>query len=335
MKRIETSITLANLGMHSPARYRTAKKMIQECRYKKTRLYHFVLTPPKDSLPLTVDHYRKAAEGIARLLRDNNMPCCGKGAFEVSEDRGGLHFHFMVLVEAAYGRVDYWLSAAEDGPLKTMLKGFGVKVHIAPPENKMHLTADGKMPLYAYVTKKGPKLEDALVRVSYLYKKRSKDDSMTRVYYSTREKAKKAEVQQAEAKQDEAAQEAPAPATTQPTTTNNEQEGAEDTMTINDLPATAHTYIASLYESYVDKGLDLAQIRTELAKSGIKRTLGQVVHDLDSRYSFTGYAASHPAPRRLTFAEIDALEEVKASRPARVLIRSKDSSKLVGMHCLN
>lgn len=322
MKRTETSITLANLGMHSPARYRTAKKMILECKYRKTRLYHFVLTARKDrtnpTTLLTVQDYRKAAEAIARLLRDNNMPCCGKGAFEVSEDRGGLHFHFMVLVEAQFGRVDYWLSAAEDGPLKTLLKGLGIKVHIAPPENALHRTADGKTPLYAYVTKTGPKLDDALVRISYLYKKRSKDDSLTRTYYSTREKAKKAEAP--------VVQEAPAPAE-QPTTPTNDNEG-EDAMTIDQLPPTAHAYIEGLYQGFVDKGLRVDQIKSALAANGIRRTLGQVVYDLDSRYSFSGYAATHPAAPRLTYAELDALEEAKASKPARIVQRVQ-----VAQHC--
>lgn len=183
--KVETTVTLARGGMHSAARYRVARKMILENKYKKARLYHFILkgsTNPKA--------YSKAADGIARLLRDNHIPCSGKGCWEVNQERG-LHFHFMVLLDAEHGRADYWLSVAEDGELKTMLKRFGVQVHIAPPQNAMHRTAAGEMPLYAYVSKSGPKLEDALVRISYLYKKDSKDESMSRIYYSTRDRAKK------------------------------------------------------------------------------------------------------------------------------------------------
>lgn len=81
-----------------------------------------------------------------------------------------------------------------------------------------------------------------------------------------------------------------------------------------ELTPAGHRYIASLYEKFVDKGLHLAQIKAELTRKGIKRNLSQIEYDLDTRYQFHGYAASHPAPAELTYAQLDALEHSKASR---------------------
>lgn len=58
----------------------------------------------------------------------------------------------------------------------------------------------------------------------------------------------------------------------------------------------AQKYIASRYEKAVDLGLDLEAMRRYLLERGIKRTPAAVVFDLDERYRFHGYAASHPAP---------------------------------------
>ena len=44
----------------------------------------------------------------------------------------------------------------------------------------------------------------------------------------------------------------------------------------------AARYIASVYESCIDRSLNLAQIGQELAQRGIRRTPYQVRHDFDS-----------------------------------------------------
>ena len=308
-RKTETSVTLARGGMHSAARYRAFTKLIRSNTYKKTRLYHLILKGSTSQ-----EDYRKAAEAIVRLLRDNNVPCFGKGCFEVNEERG-LHFHFMLVVEAQYGKVDHWLTVAEDGPLKTTLNNLkkltglkddptdkkGIKVHIAPPGNAMHRRADGSVPLYQYISKSGPKLEDALVRVSYLYKKDSKDDSMTRIYYSTREKARNPEQAQPEQANE-----------VTPTTNEGEQ-----TMTIT-LTEAGHSYIKGHYKRFVEKELNVAEIRRALSDAGIPRTLSQVREDL-SRYGFPEYAATHEGSLPPTLREVAEQEEGKKTKPARRL----------------
>lgn len=94
------------------------------------------------------------------------------------------------------------------------------------------------------------------------------------------------------------------------------------------LTKAAHDYIARLYELFIDKGLNLEEIRLALAQHGIKRNLYQIEFDLDHRYSFAGYAAKHPAPPRLTLAQLDELEQAKANKPARVLLRSTIAQNL-------
>jgi hypothetical protein len=64
-------------------------------------------------------------------------------------------------------------------------------------------------------------------------------------------------------------------------------------------------YIARLYESCVDRGLDLEATRLYLASRGIARTPGQVVYDLDHVFEFSGYSASHPAPAVQSLEEFD------------------------------
>lgn len=66
------------------------------------------------------------------------------------------------------------------------------------------------------------------------------------------------------------------------------------------------TNIATIYEFCVDQHLDVEAIRLHLAANGIRRSPAAVAHDLTHTYSFTGYAASHPAPPVTTLAELDA-----------------------------
>jgi hypothetical protein len=87
-------------------------------------------------------------------------------------------------------------------------------------------------------------------------------------------------------------------------------------MTTELTPA-GHRYIASLYASYVGSGLNLAEIRAAFKRIGVGRNLFQIEYDLEHRYNFAGYAAKHPAPAPMTFAELDAIEQAKATKTPR------------------
>jgi hypothetical protein len=282
MKKIETEITLKHGGMHNRAGFRAFSKLIVENTFKKARLYHFILKGIPDQPHPTVEDYRKAADTITRLLRGKGIDCFGKGCWEVNELRG-LHFHFMLVVEAEYGNVDWWLRVTEDGDLKTMLRAIGVAVHVAPPLNDMHRVGGnklGKMPLYQYITKSGPKLDDAIKRISYIYKADTKDDSMARIYYSTRNRKVKPAPQPEQVEQ----------ADTQSTTNTHDEED------MNRLTAAGFAYLGGLYEHCVDRSMNVVETQNYLASKGAGRPLLQVKHELDHVFGFHGYAASHPAP---------------------------------------
>lgn len=185
MKKEETVITLANGGMHSQTNYRKCKNMIRDNKYAMARLYHLVFTGSDNE-----SFYLYAINALAKKLRDNKIPCQWKACFEYDDEKR-LHLHVMLILEAKHGRPDYWIRYADDGWLTMMLKQRGMEFNISRPRNKIHRTATGKKQNYAYITKTGPKLEDALIWCSYLYKVRSKDDSMKTIYHSSRERASK------------------------------------------------------------------------------------------------------------------------------------------------
>lgn len=89
-------------------------------------------------------------------------------------------------------------------------------------------------------------------------------------------------------------------------------------VTPTPLPPNAHIYLAKLYAGMVSKNLDLEQMRVALAKDGIKRNISQLTFDLEERYGFPGYAAQNPAPPRLTFAQLDKIEQAKAKKARTV-----------------
>jgi len=186
MKKEETVITLKNGGMHSQTNYRKCKEMILHNEYDMPRLYHLVFTGSQHEAD-----YLYIINALAKKLRDNKVPCKWKACLEVDEAKG-LHLHLMLLLDANQGgRPDNWIRYSENGWLVLLLKERGMGFNISQPQNKIHRTKLGKKQNYAYITKSGPKLEDALIWCSYLYKKRSKDDSMKTIYHSSRERVSK------------------------------------------------------------------------------------------------------------------------------------------------
>lgn len=184
--------------MHSARNYQKCKKMIAENDYSKARLYHLVFTRIKDApTPPSEADFQYAIKALSEKLRDNNVPCEWKSAFEYEDEDGGLHMHVMLLVDAgAGGNPEHWLSydVGSDSWLTATLKAKNVKFHVAPPKGVMHRTRLGKRYRYIYVPKEGPKLEDALLRCSYIYKNRGKEGVAGRVkniYGSSRPERKR------------------------------------------------------------------------------------------------------------------------------------------------
>ena len=72
----------------------------------------------------------------------------------------------------------------------------------------------------------------------------------------------------------------------------------------------ASKYLARLYETAIDAGLDTEAIRLYLASRGIARSPAMVRDDLDNVYSFHGYYASHqPASTPCVYAFDRAIDQ--------------------------
>lgn len=321
-KKITTTVTAGrNGGIHDVRRYKAACKWIKEHTFSNAQLWHMVFKGSSDR-----KMYQAALDRLCEKLRDSGMEVEWRAAYEMDPIKG-FHRHVFLLIEAAKHKPVAILRFKEGNWLTEMLKRHGLQFYISNPKSPVHLTRKGKPKKYAYVPKKaGAVLDDCTNWLSYIFKVRSKEGVEGSIYSSSRKKAKKADakpVQQAETEQarqaEPVAQDAP---TAQPTTNEiNDKEGEAAMTANNGLSPAGHAYIERLYQGFVDRGLDVGQIRKELIGAGIRRTEGQVVYDLEERYGFTSYAALYPAKRMPTWDELDAIENAKAAKPARILRR--------------
>jgi hypothetical protein len=321
-KKNSNAVLAANGGLHSSRALATAQNILTNHDLRQPVLFHMVLTGSDD-----ITTYQAAIKALVRRLRTYGCRTEYFGAFEFQPLKG-LHAHCFVVIETSKKTPFKSLDIKDGGYLHKLADRNGInRIHIAKPKNAMHGDQLFARPV-------GDKLEDCLTWCAYVYKVRSKHLVQSReTYFNSEFKAngvKRAaelaalvapQVQQAEAKQDETvAQEAPA---AQHTANGiNDKEGEAAMNADNGLSPAGHAYIERLYQGFVDRGLDVGQIRKELIGVGIRRTEGQVVYDLEERYGFTSYAALHPAKRTQTWDELDAIEEAKAAKPARILIRS-------------
>lgn len=152
--------------------------MLHSNRYKSPRLYHLVFMGSE----VTKD-YQAAMKALCLELRRLDMPCQWKGCLEVEAEKG-LHFHVFILVEARLRNPCSVLNHNSQGWLNVMIGKRGLTFKIAPPQNPMHRTGLGKKLNYA--TLAGEKMADCVVWISYLVKRRSKLDSMKRIYFGSR-----------------------------------------------------------------------------------------------------------------------------------------------------
>jgi hypothetical protein len=333
MKKLTTKITEANEGMHSPTNYRKAMDMLLTHPYTNARLYHLVLTGSEKR-----EDYRWAVERLCKELRSKDMPCMWKACYEL-DDKKRFHMHLFLLVESANKVPCTIIRYRKGGWLVNKLAERGIGFNISQPQNQIHWQG-GTPQNYAYVPKKaGPKLDDCLVWVSYLYKVRSKAGVEGQIYTSSTNRGsakarptKQAATPQAEQVQEAAAevQEAPqaapvvqaspqaepiAPAVhEQPT-----NEGEAD-MSNNELSAAAHAYVKGIYSRLVAQDLNLEQMRTALKDSGLLRNIHQITFDLEERYGWKGYASKHQAPRPRTLHELAQAEDSKVAKTKRIVL---------------
>jgi hypothetical protein len=178
MIKEETTITLANEGMHSQKAYRKMKDMLNNNTYTAPRLYHLVFMGSE----LSKD-YQCAMKALCLELRRQSIPCQWKACLEVDDEKG-LHFHAFILTEAKHRSPCAVLNHNAQHWLNVMMLKRGLTYYIAPPHNLIHRNREGKQLNYA--TLAGQKLADCLIWISYLAKTRSKLDSMAHIYFGSR-----------------------------------------------------------------------------------------------------------------------------------------------------
>lgn len=127
--------------------------------------------------------HQAAMKALCLELRRQDIPCQWKACLEVDAEKG-LHFHIFILAEAKHRSPCAVLNHNSQHWLNVMMQKRGLTYYIAPPHNLIHRNREGKRLNYA--TLAGEKLADCIVWISYLVKRRSKLDSMTHIYFSSR-----------------------------------------------------------------------------------------------------------------------------------------------------
>lgn len=278
-----------NGGLHSTRKLNTVQQFFNTHDLKKAILYQFILSGSDRT------EYQATLKALMRHIRTK---CRAEyiGAYEVGEEKGGIHAHAFVLVETAKHFPSDLLDVSEGQFIARRIKRRKLSIRIEPPKNPMHGGA-----MFAKMNTPA-KLADCLKWATYFLKVRSKEDVTDRETYFGSEFL--SNIAKREAKRQKYRD-----ALTKSSKSTPEKEA---TMT------PAERYVATRYEEAVAQQLDVEAIRLFLLSEGIPRTPGQVVYDLDERFGFYGYAASHPAPAKRTYAEIDAaLDREKPSKVDR------------------
>ena len=325
-KKWSTPITDANGGMHSPVNYAKARKMLLEHPYSIGLLYHVVLTGSEDRKV-----YRKAVERLCKELRANGMPCRYKACYERDKFKR-FHKHVFLLIEAKDAHPDTIIHFRKGHWFTEMTGKLGLSFKIAQPQDEMHQVG-GKKVNYAYVPKKpGAKLDDCLCWISYLYKARSKEGVEGQLYTaSTNRKPKIVSPIDAPASNKESIPlesgkvvaeepgylESPSKCTL--LIDRSPIWRAEYSTSKGEAMTPAFKYVAGIYETAVDAGMNVAEIQAHLRENGIVRSLWQVRNDLNNVFGFTGFADAHTAPPRPDVAELDRIIDRTPERLLRPL----------------
>jgi hypothetical protein len=186
MKKVSTTITEANGGVHSTRQYKKMVAMLTDCQYTAPRLYHLVLFGCSDAAG-----YQSALKAICFELRRRKIPLQYHAALEEEKDKEkNLHLHVFLLTEAKYRDPGDFINGKTHSWLITMLAARGMNYYLCDPQDPMHRAKNGWQLRYMTLAGKD-KLEDAILRISYLVKNRSKE-GLQRIYYSSRPSRAKA-----------------------------------------------------------------------------------------------------------------------------------------------
>lgn len=313
----------SNGGLHSTRKLHTLNQFMTTHDLKQAVLYQFILSGSDKA------EYQATMKALIKHIRTK---CRAEyiGAYEVGDEKGGLHAHAFVIIETAKHFPADLLDVSEGkfiarrikrkANAKTDANDKSLSIRIEPPKDRMHGGA-----MFARMNTP-EKLADAIKWASYFLKARSKNEVPGRETYFGSEFAsniaKREAVRQkyrdALTKSTTSVQAPAAPAETQQpqaecleqATINNDQ---GDDMNLTNLTPAGRQYLAGLYEHCVDAEMDVGAIFTYLTRKGVSVTRAEVVHHLDHVFKFHRYAETHPAKPVLTYAQADA----EMRRPAR------------------
>jgi hypothetical protein len=338
-KKPTNHVLAANGGLDSRRTMKLLEQVMVTHDLKQAVLYQFILSGSDKA------EYQATMRALMRHIRTK---CRAEyiGGYEVGEEKNGLHAHAFVIIETAHHFPSDLLDVSEGEFIARRIKrkakeaekaglDKSLSIRIEPPKNKMHGGA-----MFARMNTPA-KLADCVKWASYFVKVRSKADVPGRETYFGSEFASNIAKREAQRQKyrdaltkstkKEQVQPAPVEQTSQeiiePTNTNDGEE-----MNTNDqLSKSAFNFLGAIYEECVDAEMNLTEIQAYLSSRGIHKQLLAIKNDLRNVYGFHGYVEKHPAPPRLTLAQIDSvITNTGMSRRAAKLGLSVSSRPFAG-----
>lgn len=291
-----------NGGWHRKGKraYRNAVRTIQQCllTYKEPRLYHLCFEGQTHKVQM------KMLNGMVQIADRAGINLEWFACREVADRTKKAHIHAFMIIDAYGGNPYRVFNQFDDGQVAELCARHGVNFSIFSPKDDLGIHGNTDymaLPFQGKGNKQTPRgakrLQDALRWLAYAFKARSKpseEEADGQIFPASRPNRKRTTL--------DATPLADCSAPVQKT-------GEEMT------PAAAK-FIAAKYQAAVDAGLDVDALRLRLLADGIKRTPYQVLNDL-AQFGFPDYASQHPAPPKLTLAEIDRQLGREVRTPSR------------------
>lgn len=163
-KQYTNDILAKNGGLHSRRALKTVRQAMTTHKFKKPILYQIIMSGKS-----TKKEYQAT---IKRLIEHIRTKCKAEyiGAYEVGEEKNGLHCHMFVIVETLeHFPGDDVLNVSAGNFIARRIARTSMSIKIAPPQNTMH---DGAM--FARMDTPA-KLANCIDWTTYTLKLRSKD----------------------------------------------------------------------------------------------------------------------------------------------------------------
>lgn len=164
-------VRVLNDGLHSKRALNTVRQLFTTHDLKDAVLYQFIASGSQDR-----EVYQATMKALIRHIRTK---CRAEyiGAYEVGEEKSGLHTHAFVIIETAKHFPSDLLDVSEGKFVARLRKRKGISLRIEPPKNRMHGEA-----MFARMNTPA-KLENCINWCTYILKPRSKDDVPGRETY--------------------------------------------------------------------------------------------------------------------------------------------------------